>query len=225
MALKKHGCQFKIVPIAISKFVKMKIRKLIDIVNNYYSKDLEISNSDSDRQNNTTEIKRKCQDALRDQSRWKKFLNEIKEKSSIEVTEFILLQEFNPSFIAVFLTEEYTRPKPKDYQPLQLVLKLSVLAPVYSTYFDNLVSETNKRLIRINPVTEKEKIIIDYIHEGLKNHYMDHSIFDFSMSFYALHHLPDISTSNKRKPYLDECIFGRYLSIHPYNILEDKLNI
>lgn len=196
----------------------MEIKELINIANKYYDSEI----LDTDASDSFSRLRKLCSEASGNQENWILFLNSIKAIANIEITEFVLLKELNPSFIAVFLTEEYKRPKPKGYQPMQLVLKLSVLAPTYHLYFDNLDSENNKRLIRTNPITDKENLIFNKILEKLNLHYPGYSQFDFSNCFYSLSHLDNISDTNSRKPYLDECIFGLYLSIHPHNILNDR---
>jgi len=201
----------------------MEITDLIAIIDKYYPKNIVLNNPELLNQISFSNLKNICLEAYNDQDQWKMFLNEIKSKFDIEITEFVLLNERNPSFIAVFLTENYERPKPVGYEPLQLVLKLSVIAPVYTIYFDNLASDWNKRLIRTNPITKQETSVFNQIRENMDRFYSNYSKLDFINTFYTLSHLGDISNQNKRKPYLDECIFGLYLSIHPHNIFTDKL--
>ncbi|WP_426669178.1 hypothetical protein ACPPVU_23510 [Mucilaginibacter sp. McL0603] len=201
----------------------MEINELIKIVDSYYPEGITLN--DPELLNNSLFIKllNVCLEANENNYQWIELLKGLKNKLSIEITEFVLLTDCNPSFVAVFLTENYERPKPKDYEPFQLILKISVIAPVYSIYFDNFVSDGNKRIIKSNPTTEKEKLVFNEVQESVIKLYQNYSPLDLSMAFHMLSHLGDISISNKRKPFLDECIFGSYLSIHPYNYLEDRI--
>ncbi|HEY0245874.1 MAG TPA: hypothetical protein VGC01_09950 [Mucilaginibacter sp.] len=200
----------------------MEIIELIKIVDRYYPPNVNLASAELRSHALFINLAKVCTQANANQEQWKLLLTNIKNNFNIEVSEFILLPEVNPSFIAVFQTGEYLKDNGNSYQPMQLILKISVIAPVYSLYFDNLVAESNKRLIKSNPTTEKETLLFNYIRELMKQFDTDYEQLDMSMLYYQLPHLEDISKKNKRKPYLDECIFGIYLSIHPHNIHEDK---
>jgi hypothetical protein len=206
----------------MAKHLDMKLNNLVKIVNEYYSEGMSLDDPERHNQQTFLKLTKLCLEANNGQEQWNLFLNKIKASSKVEITEFIFLSEFNPSFIAVFLTEDYQRPKPVGYEPLQLVLKISVLAPVYSIYFDNLASDWNKRLFRTNPATDQERTIFSRVEENINHLYPAYVKLDFTSAFHTLTHLGNISSENKRKPFLDECIFGLYLSIHPHNILVDK---
>jgi hypothetical protein len=199
----------------------MEIQKLIKIVDDYYPKGVSINNIELHNES-FLKLITDCQEADLNKKQWTEILYEFKTNLNIEITEFVLLSKFNPSFIAVFLTENYERPKLSNYEPFQLVLKISAIAPVYSLYFDNLVSDWNSRLIRGNPVTKKERIAFDHIRKSMGRNYNNYSYLDISKTFHTLPQLGDVSTSNKRKPYLDECLYGLYLSVHPHNIIVDS---
>jgi len=200
----------------------MGIPELIKIVDAYYPIGIDIDQLELSGHESYLQLTNKCREADHNNKQWKEFLNAFKKRMNIEITEFVLLSKSNPSFIAVFLTDDYKRPKGSNYEPFQLILKVSVIAPVYSLYFDNFVSDWNSRLIRSNPVTEKESIAINQVQEIIKRTYNNCSHLDITQAFHVLHHLGNISATNKRKPYLDECIYGLYLSFHPHNILIDS---
>jgi len=201
----------------------MNREELMKIVKTYYPQGVLLNDPNLSNHPTYKKLINVCLSCNNDQNQWKTFIAQLKKASSVEIKEFILLSDFNPSLIAVFLTSNYERPKPLTYEPLQLVLKMSVLAPVYMLYFDNFVSDWNKRIIRENPITEREKQIFDQVKNKIINFYDVYSQLDIAMAHYMLSDLGDISISNNRKPYLDECIFGLYLSIHPHNILVDKI--
>ena len=201
----------------------MKINELVKTVDNFYPNNIVLNNPILLQDISYKNLINRCLSANDQQNTWREFIASMRSKLTVEITEFVLLSEFNPSFIAIFLIEDYQRPNKVFYQPLQLTLKISVLAPVYTLYFDNFDAETNKRIIRCNSINEKEKKIIDQVKFSLEKSYPEFSPFPFSKAYYMLSNLGDVSDVNKRKPYLDECIFGLYLSIHPHNILTDKL--
>lgn len=200
------------------------MKEYLDIIYKYYPKDIALNDPELLGNKLFEKLISKCLAANKNQSQWIRFIKDLKSNLDIEITEFNRLPEFNPSFIAVFLVEEYERPKPGDYEPFQLVVKVSVIAPVYILYFDNLASGYNNRLIRDNPITEKEIFIFNSVRENLLKTYPGYGHFDLSMAFCMVPQLANISTINKRKPFLDECIFGLYLSIHPHNINKDKFD-
>jgi len=197
----------------------MKIQELIKIVDTYYPIGVDINQLELSGHEPLTN---KCREADINNKQWKEFLYAFKKHTNIEITQFVLLSRSNPSFIAVFLTEDYKRLRDSNYESFQLVLKISVIAPVYSLYFDNLVSDWNYRLVRTNPITKKERLALDSAREIIKKMYNNYSHLDITQAFQVLEHLGNISAANKRKPYLDECIYGLYLSFHPHNILSDS---
>ncbi|NNU33210.1 hypothetical protein HK413_01730 [Mucilaginibacter sp. S1162] len=146
----------------------------------------------------------------------------MKKDLNVEITEFVFLEQLNPSFIAVFIVNDYADTGLSNYQPCQLVLKISALAPVYSIHFDNLISDWSKRIVRVNSINEKELFVFDKIEENIQKYYAKFSIIDSSKDFQIVNELGNISISNTRKPYLDECLFGLYLSFHPHNIFDDR---
>jgi len=202
----------------------MGITELKRIVDEYYPRGISLNDPEILHNKLFKKVSDICLKAHNNQGQWANLLQKARKKFTGEITEFVLLKELNPSFIAVFITEEYQRPKSENYEPCQLILKISVLAPVYSIYFDNFVSTHDKRIIRCNPITEIENTLLTELKKTVKETFSTYSHLDISMAFHMLPHLSDISLSNKRKPFLDECIFGLYLSIHPYNYNEDKLN-
>lgn len=211
--------------IMASLFDIMEIKELIKIVDYYYPQGVDINRLELLANKSYLKLATKCREASANNKQWKELLYGLKANLDIEITEFDLLLKSNPSFIAAFLTEEYQRPKHSNYESFQLILKVSVIAPVYSLYFDNFVSDWNSRLIRSNPVTEKESIAINQVQEIIKRTYNNYSHLDITQAFHVLHHLGNISAANKRKPYLDECIYGLYLSFHPHNIrIDSKLD-
>jgi|GEM_PF-1751245 len=200
----------------------MGIPELIKIVYTYYPIGVDIDQLELSGHESYLQLTNKCREADHNNKQWKEFLYAFKKLMNIEITEFVLLSKSNPSFIAVFLTEDYNRPKDSKYESFQLVLKISVIAPVYSLYFDNLVSDWSHRLVRTNPITKKECLAHDHIREIIEKLYDNYSHLDITQAFQVLEHLGNISVTNKRKPYLDECIFGLYLSYHPHIILVDS---
>jgi len=203
----------------------MEIPELIKIVDAYYPIGVDLNQLELSGDEPYLQLTNKCREADHNNKQWKEFLNSFKKRINIEITEFVLLSKSNPSFIAVFLTEDYKRPKDSNYESFQLVLKISAIAPVYSLYFDNLVSDWSYRLVRTNPVTKKERLALDHIREIMVKMYDNYSCLDITQAFQVLEHLGNISTTNKRKPYLDECIYGLYLSFHPHNIrIDSRLN-
>jgi hypothetical protein len=200
----------------------MIIKEFEQIVFEHYPVGVDLNNPKILENNLFRKLISKCNNA--NSELWSLFLSEIKLDEKFEITEFLFLNEYNPSFIAVFILEEYERPKPVGYQPQQLVLKISVIAPYFALYFDNLVSDFNKRLFRNNPISENEILVYFKIIKALEKNYTSYSMFNLDLAFNTVAKLGSISTNNKRKPFLDECIFGLRLSIHPHNILIDKLN-
>ncbi|MGF7041696.1 hypothetical protein [Mucilaginibacter lappiensis] len=202
----------------------MTTEELIKLIDDYYPQNIALNDPQIRNHNLYVKLLNICKEANQDQGQWPTLMANLKSRLNLEITEFVLLAKANPSFIAVFLTENYKRPKPEGYEPCQLILKVSVIAPVFSIYFDNLVSDWNYRQIRSNPISEKERLVYSQIQETVTKFYHNFSHFDVSGMSYMLPHLGDISILNKRKPFLDECIFGLYLSTHPYNYIRDSFD-
>ncbi|MFI5159552.1 MAG: hypothetical protein ACHQF4_11845, partial [Sphingobacteriales bacterium] len=141
----------------------MGIPEVIKIVDAYYPMGVDIDQLELSGHEPYLQLTTKCREADHNNKQWKEFLYAFKKRMNIEITEFVLLSKSNPSFIAVFLTEDYKRPKDSNYESFQLILKISVIAPVYSLYFDNLVSDWSYRLVRTNPTTKKERLALNHI--------------------------------------------------------------
>src|ERR1700761_2926985 len=143
-----------------------------------------------------------CLLAKADEERWITLIENVKKRLKIEITDFSLKGNINPSFVAIFLTEEYKKPRPEGYQPSQLILKISVLAPVYMLYFDNFDSKNNMRIVITNPVTQREQEAFNVVEQEFIQRYPGYAKFDLSNIYHILPELGNISETNKRKPYL-----------------------
>ena len=139
-------------------------------------------------------------------SNWNEFLGEIKANSNLKIWDYSLLFQNNPSLIASITSDEK--------QQCNLILKISVIAPIYTLYYDNIAQNQNKRFVRVNPVSESEIASFTLIENLLLKCFKSYSKLSFSDGFNVLPQMGNVK-NNGRKPYLDECVFGPYLSIHP----------
>jgi hypothetical protein len=165
----------------------MTLKELLNIVNAFYPKENAFNDPELKENRWYDKLSDKCFNAKNNQGQWIELITQLKRDLKIEITEFILLDDLNPSFIAVLLTESYTRPESEGYEPCQLILKISVLAPVYCLYFDNFVSTQSKRLIRNNPITDKEKTALIGVKNKMKELYPSFTDLTFQwLSTYCL---------------------------------------
>ncbi|MEO6524192.1 MAG: hypothetical protein ABIN91_21075 [Mucilaginibacter sp.] len=183
----------------------MNLNELKKVVKAYYPPEVDLDDEQSLLQ--TDEFKKLsniCSTFNKDN--WNNLLTEIKANLGIQIWDYSLLFQNNPSLIASIISDEK--------EQCNLILKISVIAPVYMLYYDNIAQNQNKRFLRINPISESETASFILIENALFKYFKDYSKLSFSDGFYVLHQMGNVK-NHGRKPYLDECVFGPYLSIHP----------
>jgi len=185
----------------------MNAQDLKDIVYDHYPFNIDLDDPRFINNPLTKTLINKCRQAYKQRDNWLNFLDSIK-KLNIKVADysFKLQSGLNPSLIAYIISE--------STNPYWLTLKISVIAPVYCLYYDNRSFDFNNRFIRFNPITEYEKEIFITIQNSLLKYYKNYDNLDLSDCYYLLNNLGNIRTF-RRKPFLDECLFGAFMSIHP----------
>jgi len=185
----------------------IRIQDLLNVVNLYYPPNIDLEDMELLTENNVFKrLMIKCEEANQKNEKWTDLLHYLRSELNVEILDYTLLFQFNPSFIAAMVADE-------DEQ-CNLILKISVIAPVYSIYFDNCTQNFNQRFIRTNALTELEEKALLKLRNSLSFYYEDYSPFNFSLSHNIINSVGNIKI-NGRKPYLDELIFGRNLNCHP----------
>ena len=184
----------------------MDITKLIKALKAYYPDHTSLDESEIADHPFYEALRKRCTSCYDKKTNWENFLRYVDDNLAIKVIDYsFLLNSFNPSYTAYVLSEQSN--------PYWLTVKVSVIEPVYLLYYDNRSPDQHNRFIRVNAITESEKNILSQIQEGLLKFYPDHSPLDLFTGFYQLSDFGEIKTY-RRKPFLDECLFGPYLSIH-----------
>ena len=182
--------------------------KILELVNKYYP--LGIDLDDIGLLNDTSAFKALISQCLNAQQlydqHWTNMIDNIAGKFEVKVFDYTSPMPGNPAYIASIVSDRSEQCK--------LVLKISKLAPFYTLYFDNLTSNYNYRLIRNNPVTPSEVMIIQHLKDELSQYFKSYTPFDDLWYFITLPGMGNIAINNI-KPYLDELLFGVDLSFHP----------
>ncbi len=181
----------------------MEIKDLLKIVYHYYPSDIDFWNSKNNSCLETDEFKKICLMASID-IRWLNLKKRLtnKELNFLDFSTFTYTQH---SFFGSLINYvAYT----------QLILRISAIAPVYTLYFLNYDTNWEKIGIRLNTISVEEADAKSILLKSVKENFKDYMEFDKEGFFTTVETLGKINILRPRKPYLDECIFGTYISIH-----------
>lgn len=184
----------------------MNKKKLLNIIQEYYPNDLNFWEFNDYSDYKLEKIKNKCNQALNGDKRWSDIKNNINKKFQ-NFLDFSLLFQYKPSFIGSLNIA--------NNDGCHLIIKISVIAPVYAVYFMNDNSDWNKIILRFNPINDLEMEMKDFVIKEIKEKFKGYSEFTEDYFFTPVVNLKKLNILKPRQPYLDECIFGTYMSIYP----------
>lgn len=181
----------------------MQVKELINIVKEYYPDDLDFWEFESVDHLERQSLKKVCDSAIGD-IRWIDF----KEKLLYQYNfiEFSLLFQAEPGFIGSIIVNQKNL--------CQLIVKISVIAPVYTLYFFYDHSDHRRKTFRFNASNKEEGDAMNLVFKTLKSEFSNYTEFAKEGFFTTVENLGNLRLRHPRKPYLDECIFGTYMSIH-----------
>lgn len=182
----------------------MNIKDLRNIVEEFYPDGVDFYEFEDIDHPFREKLKLACLHALEDY-KWKDLKNDIILKG-YNFLEFSLLFQAEPSHIGVIQVN--------NTDGCQLNLKISTIAKVYSLYFFNNAVNPKEKVLRFNSTNNEEEELLKTIQHLIIKNFNSYVEFEKEGFNILLENLGNLRLLNPRKPYLDECIYGNYMSIH-----------